>query len=589
MRQPAEVKVSDGHNGERTLSLDSDGMYVDSTGQKRRFYNQDELKQIFEKNQTHSPEGYGAFADSDHPGLMAGHKSDYQVSLEQVQAQDHPQGLELSTKENRLVTKDKIVVQTDQGPVQLPKGYKLPIGTQIDKASGAIVTPADGVRLESGRIVKSQPVDLARVEGGQHLNAGVDGKPGDWIVNRKAQDRYGNDIWDSYTQIDSVKNKKWTHSDSDAADVFRAKTDQNKEFVLMPDGDYTIVPSYGGVASNDGPSVLVKDGDQGYYYIGIDELKQTHVGDAKSQEIIDRVSAKWNAEQTGGHWDASHPSEYAVKQTDGNWRIIQADGKVITAQNADKDYLARLETLSKDPALNSDATAGVPHGVPDRIDVEPSEAFTKSATVKAVQVTEETKWTNPDAAPGERDQIAQKGDWWIYPPDGGAPYVAPKDFFQANYNPMPGFPGQYAKVAVADASVLDRAAAVRHPQQGITKGGPGDYVVNDAQGQYIVSRAKFEGQYTPVNADLATEPMSLPKPTGEALDLGAGVTSTPWEHGDILRNSTSGQVTVSDSRNGSWKMYENGKLTAERQVVDGACRPQSNGYDLSLRRCRESK
>ncbi len=163
------------------------------------------------------------------------------------------------------------------------------------------------------------------------------------MVRRKPHDRYGNDIWDSYTQADAIKNKKWNHVEGDAPDVFRAKTDQNKEFVLMPEGDYTIVPSYGGTASNDGPSVLVKDGDSGYYFIGIDELKQTHVGDAKSQDMIDRVWAKWNAEKTGGQWDPAHPAEYAVKQESGDWRIITADGKVITNQNADQSYFGSPE------------------------------------------------------------------------------------------------------------------------------------------------------------------------------------------------------------------------------------------------------
>ncbi len=169
---PTEVQVSDGHGGQRTINLDSDGMYRDASGTERKFYSKDDLQEIFEKNQTHSPDGYGQFGPSDNPGLMVGHKADYQVRLEQVNAADHPQGLDLSTKEARIVTSKPLTINTDKGPVELPEGYKLPIGTQIDKASGSIVTPAEGVRLDDGQILHTQAADMTRLSGGQHLSPG---------------------------------------------------------------------------------------------------------------------------------------------------------------------------------------------------------------------------------------------------------------------------------------------------------------------------------------------------------------------------------------------------------------------------------
>ena len=232
----------------------------------------------------------------------------------------------LSTREARLVTEQPLKLQTDKGEVELPKGTALPIGTQIDRASGQIITPEEGIRLEGGQIARTQKLDVSSLSGGQHLNPG-DKDPGDWVIIRRTMNDFGDPIYDSYHQSDATKQKKW---DLVAGSTYAAKTDENKNFILMPNGDITISPSYGGVASNDGLSVLVKD-KNGFYFNGIDELKQTHVGsDPLTQATIDRAWAKTKAERTGGYWDEKYPDRYVVTQPDGAWRSIGADGKVIT-------------------------------------------------------------------------------------------------------------------------------------------------------------------------------------------------------------------------------------------------------------------
>ena len=143
---------------------------------------------------------------------------------------------------------------------------------------------------------------------------------------------------------------------------------------------------------------------------------------------------------------------------------------------------------------------------------------------------------------------------------------------------MPGYSGDYAKIVSAHATQIQahdvpdgQILRVNNPQQGVTEGGVGDYLVLDGKGnQYIVPKAKFEGQYAKMDAgaEKALEPMHIPSAYGPPLDMGAGVTSTPWEHGYVLRDTEKNQVQVVNTEDGSYKLYKEGRLSQERRVTD---------------------
>jgi len=261
---------------------------------------------------------------SDKAGLLAAKKVPYEVELQPVLAEHYPMGLRLSTREDRMIAMRDVTLRTsDGGTVTIGAKNQLPVGMQLDVRSGTLITPQGGVRLPDGKVVTSQTVDANSFTGGQQLKPGTK-ETGDWIVIRRTVDDRGDPIFDAYHMSNAMKEKKWTHRDGN---IYQAKTDEPKFFVLAPDTPTAIVPSYGGLAYNEGPGVLVKEA-KGFYFIGIEELKQTHIGDARTQQIIDRTWAKYKAQKTGGVWSPSHPTEYAIPYK-GGWRVIRADGTAV--------------------------------------------------------------------------------------------------------------------------------------------------------------------------------------------------------------------------------------------------------------------
>ncbi len=206
---------------------------------------------------------------------------------------------------------------------------------------------------------------------------------------------------------------------------------------------------------------------------------------------------------------------------------------------------------------------------PFKIEVDaPKQDYIKTGIVKAEMVPHDGfKWINHDAAAGHQEQIAKKGDFMIYPADGGPPYVADGAFFRKAYHDMPGFPGRYAKTQTANAQVLDAPAAVNNPTQGITSGNKGDYLVTDKDGlQYIVPKEKFESQYAPQVANQkSAEPMHLPVETSEPQDMGAGVLHSTWEKGDIIRDTNTNKIFVQNKETGDYQWYQDGRLVEERR------------------------
>ena len=365
------------------IQLDANRSYIDASGVKRQYLSQTELSTMFRESEAVAPKGLGELPAADIPGLLTGRKFAYHVELQQINSVEHPRGVELSTREARLVTEQPLKLQTDKGEVELPKGTALPIGTQIDRASGQIITPEEGIRLEGGQIARTQSLDVTLLSGGQHLKPG-DKDPGDWVIIRRTMDDFGNPIYDSYHQSDVTKQKKW---DLVAGSTYAAKTDENKNFILMPNGDITISPSYGGVASNDGLSVLVKD-KNGFYFNGIDELKQTHIGsDPLTQATIDRAWAKTKAERTGGYWDEKYPDRYVVTQPDGNWRSIGADGKIIT-----KDAPGPWEVKLKDgTVVKRESTSELLQKAPVTVAAESLDESPRAVESGSIQDLDKTK------------------------------------------------------------------------------------------------------------------------------------------------------------------------------------------------------
>ncbi|MBX3137205.1 zeta toxin family protein [Candidatus Obscuribacterales bacterium] len=244
----------------------------------------------------------------------------------------------------------------------------------------------------------------------------------------------------------------------------------------------------------------------------------------------------------------------------GDWLVTGPEGEqyIIEAKKFDELYRPAVGKVQEIPP-------------PYKVDVEsPSKDYIKSTAIKAEMVTEDNfKWTNHDAAEGHREQIAKKGDYKIYPADGSEFYVADGEFFRQNYHDMPGFPGKYAKTQAANAQVLEAPASVNNPDQGITSGVAGDYLVTDKNGlQYIVPKAKFESQYAPREATArAVEPMHLPPDTSTPVDMGDGTMHSTWEKGDIIRNTKDNSILVQNNETGEYQYYQGGRMVEEKRVI----------------------
>jgi hypothetical protein len=245
----------------------------------------------------------------------------------------------------------------------------------------------------------------------------------------------------------------------------------------------------------------------------------------------------------------------------GDWLVTGPEGEqyIIEAKKFDELYRPAVGKVQDIPP-------------PYKIDVAtPPRDYIKTAVVKAEMVTADNfKWTNHDAAVGHQEQVAKKGDFIIYPADGSAFYVADGDVFRQNYHDMPGFPGKYAKTQAANAQVLDGPASVNNPDQGVTNGVAGDYLVTDKNGlQYIVPKAKFESQYAPREAAArAIEPMHIPPDTSPSVDMGDGTMHSTWEKGDIIRNTKDNSILVQNNETGEYQYYQGGRIVEEKRVID---------------------
>ena len=204
--------------------------------------------------------------------------------------------------------------------------------------------------------------------------------------------------------------------------------------------------------------------------------------------------------------------------------------------------------------------------VPITVD-NPPQNFVKSMTIKAKLLTESGPWVNPDAPAGTPPMMVNAGDY-LAMPKGQEPYVIPGDYFRANYVQLPGL-DEYGRTTITVAQVLDKEAKAWSKSAGVTAGKPGDYLITRPDGgQEILSKQKFEEQFSPANLEQATiEPLSMPKPTGAEIVNGTQRIQ-PWANGEIVREGNS--VTITDIPKGLERTYVNGRLTRESQtVLDG--------------------
>ncbi len=329
----------------QTIQLRADRTFVDADGTIKQYLTQAEMSAEYKTIEERS-------------GDLTSRKADYTVQLNQIMSAEHPQGVRLSTKENRLkvgsydsqqqkwIGDDLHLVTATGATITLPPGTQLPKGVQIDPASQQLIVPSTGILLPGGERIMSQKVATSSINDGQNLNPGNETEPGDWAILRRTTDDFGNEVYDAYHQSNTTKNKKW---DLAEGSTYKAKTDADKKMVLLEGKNIIFVPSYGGFASNDGTSTIVKDVDskgatKGHYFIGIEELKQTHVGDEQSQARIDAAWAQARAQRIGGFYDPSLPSMYFTEQQ-GRLRAIKADGNVVDADASNRILLPDGSTM----------------------------------------------------------------------------------------------------------------------------------------------------------------------------------------------------------------------------------------------------
>jgi hypothetical protein len=460
-------------------------------------------------------------------GVYNFQKGYYEANLAKVDPATNPNGIIFSSSEKAIKVAQDVTLPDGQvlkAGTELPNGVQLSPGQVEVGADGSrtltgvkLTTPPDGVRMPDGTTLKSTDLPSMKIDGG------ADAKPNDYIIQRASTDDAGNPRIDTYAQSEATMAKKWvpvagkpgvySPNIGNAAPV---------EMVKIPDDmRVKFMASYGEEVSNKGPAYLVKSGD-GQYIITERDLRETYVG------------------------------------SDGNSAL-------------------RMQQILNDASEQSGKevpSAAVPEGkAPYRLNLNtPVEGYIKTATIKAEMInTDGYKWVNYDAAPGNQDQVANKGDYKIFPPDGGPVYVAPGDFFRATYHDMPGYPGQYAKNVPMKAQVLDAPASVDNPTQGVTSGKAGDYLVTDAKNsQYIVPKNTFEAQYAPQEAPHGRiEPMNLPAETSAQTDMGDGVLVSSWDKGEIVRNTKNDTILVQNNETGEFKYYQSGRLIEEQRVIDG--------------------
>lgn len=461
-------------------------------------------------------------------GVFAFQKGFYEARIKQVDAKEHPNGLIFSTSEKSIKLQSD--VRLPDGKVlkagtELPNGVQMSPGeihvqadgTRVLKNVRLLITPEDGVRMPDGSILRGGRLENV------HINEGADAQPGQWIVQRNSTDDGGNARLDTYALTEANKAKRWVPVEGKSG-VYAPNIGNAGpvEMVRIPDGMHVrFMASYGEDAANSGPAWLVRDGN-GYYIVTERDLRETYIGASGASELRMRKILD----------DASGRAGYRVP----------------SAMRPDGFAPAHLD---------------LPH---------PTQEYIKTSTVQARMIDQDGfKWTNHDAAPGHQQQVANRGDWLISPPDGGPKYVADGKFFRENYHSMPGFPGRYAKSVGVRAQVLHGPASVRNPKQGTTSGDKGDYLITETGGnQYIVPKGKFEGQYAPREGRQGpAEPMNLPPETSPATDIGRGHLHSTWEKGDIIRDTVKDRVLVTNTETGEFKLYESGRLIEERRVTPG--------------------
>lgn len=159
---------------------------------------------------------------------------------------------------------------------------------------------------------------------------------------------------------------------------------------------------------------------------------------------------------------------------------IQADHAIRQAQQNAKQHDGQ-DNAQGNPVANPDATdAGL-------------REYRKVGTVKAEQLTKPIQWTT---SKGEV-MSADAGDWKITGGDGSTWSVKP-DIFAQTYSEVAGSPGTFAKTAITRATKLTAPITIQ-TLEGQGSGVAGDYLVVGPKGEkYIVSGAKFESMYRPV-------------------------------------------------------------------------------------------
>lgn len=215
--------------------------------------------------------------------------------------------------------------------------------------------------------------------------------------------------------------------------------------------------------------------------------------------------------------------------------------------------------------------------------------YVKTEPVKAEQLQEPTVWFNTIGVRVEdrEARLGLPGDRKIFEKDGINWYVATKDGFEKNYAPNPGFPDEYLKLATVKAQVADRAGSIPNSDYSFKEG---DYIVLKPNGDhYSVPKAEFEQLYgLAAPPDRVVERLRMPAPTGAAVarpDLGQGVSSYRWLHGEVIRDQKRYTTTVTNEHTHEFKTYsiEDGRLVLSSSRIGDTQMTTAIAYDVAPR------
>lgn len=172
-------------------------------------------------------------------------------------------------------------------------------------------------------------------------------------------------------------------------------------------------------------------------------------------------------------------------------------------------------------------------------DVSPTFEFRKTAAVKAEVATEPFDWVDYNGS----SMHAEAGDLRVTQPNGSISSVKP-EIFGKTYQEIPGRPGEYRKTAITRAQQLNEDTAV-NTLEGVGTGKKGDWLVTGPEGeQYIVSKQFFDANYAPVPLTVDSPAQNYVKTMTIKAEL--ITESGPWVNPDAAPGSAPMIVNAGD-------------------------------------------